>query len=138
MAAALLDARLDRVAVASAGLDAPHGEPAADEAVAAMRARGVDIATHRATRVSAELCRKADLILVMSRMQQREIEWRYPFARGRVFLWCEHDGRDVFDPMGESADRFDACCALIEEGVAHWAERIGEVARLRPAMGASR
>lgn len=127
MAAGLLARLLPDVAVTSAGLDAPVGEPAAPEAVALLSERGIDYSAHRAIRLSGAQCRAADLILVMSSTQRREVEALHSFTRGRVFSVRAVDGIDVFDPVGLPLDRFRACFALIAAGVEQWAARIEQM-----------
>ncbi|MBN3823269.1 low molecular weight phosphotyrosine protein phosphatase [Burkholderia sp. Ac-20384] len=131
MAAGLFACLLPEVAVTSAGLDAPVGHPAAPEAVAVLRSHGIDLSGHRAVRLSDAMCRAADLILVMTVAQRREIEARHPFARGKVFLVREFDRVDVFDPVGESRERFDACYALLATGLADWIAHLGYAGRRR-------
>jgi protein-tyrosine phosphatase len=127
MAGGMLGRLLPGVVVTSAGLDAPVGRLAAPEAVALMRAHGVDLSSHRAVRLTASLCREADLILVMIAVQRRELEARVPFARGRAFLVRAVDGIDVFDPVGQSIEQFRRCCALLTQGVTQWATRIRQM-----------
>jgi len=131
MAAGLFARLLPEVSVTSAGLDAPVGEPAAQEAVAVLRSHGIDLSGHRAVRLSDAMCRDADLILVMTVAQRRELEARHPFARGKVFLVRAFDSVDVFDPVGESRERFDACYALLATGLADWIAYLGYAGRRR-------
>jgi protein-tyrosine-phosphatase len=53
------------LAVASAGVGALEGEPATEEAVRAMAARGIDITAHRARRVTPSMLAGFDLVLTM-------------------------------------------------------------------------
>ncbi|PFH19518.1 MULTISPECIES: low molecular weight protein-tyrosine-phosphatase [Burkholderia] len=131
MAAGLFASLLPGVAVTSAGLDAPVGHPAAPEAVAVLRSHGIDLSGHLAVRLSDAMCRAADLILVMTAAQRRELETRHPFARGKVFLVREFDRVDVFDPVGESRARFDACYALLATGLTDWVAHLGYAGRRR-------
>ncbi len=60
-----LDARLGvgRVVVDSVGIE-PGGQPPIPDAVEAMRRRGLDVASHRSRRLTAERLACADLVLV--------------------------------------------------------------------------
>jgi protein-tyrosine phosphatase len=131
MAEALLRARLPGVDVRSAGLDARDGQPADPHAVELMRARGLDIAAHRAHRVPPGLASGADLILTMDAGQRRRLEHRLPAMRGRVFTLGMPDsfngrvpGFDIPDPYRGPRASFEHCLRLIERGVDAWCARI--------------
>lgn len=53
------------ITVSSAGLGAPDGEPATEEAVLALAGRGIDISAHRARRVTPSVLAAAGLVLAM-------------------------------------------------------------------------
>jgi protein-tyrosine phosphatase len=76
MAEGLLRHRLDDLGIEariqSAGV-LDSGSPAAPEAVAALRARGIDISDHRSRRLSGPLVAGADLVLGMTREHVREV-----------------------------------------------------------------
>jgi protein-tyrosine phosphatase len=127
MAAGLFGAALPHADVTSAGLKALVGKPADPIARELMEERGIDIADHQARQLDAEMCQRADLILVMDREQRRAVEERYQFARGKVFRLGEFDDHDVFDPYRAGRDSFQRSLALIEEGAQQWAKRISRV-----------
>ncbi|HDR8933299.1 protein tyrosine phosphatase [Burkholderia vietnamiensis] len=124
MASAMLARALPFIQVRSAGLIALAGRPAAQAAIDAMRARGFDLTPHIAQPVHLGHVRASQLILAMTLVQCREIERRYPFARGRVFQLDHATKRDIEDPVGKSADVFEAVAAHIERAVAQWIVRI--------------
>src|SRR5918993_816046 len=98
MAQAVLASALPQATVASAGTSAMIGMPADEGAQRLMRLRGLDLSQHRAQQVNREMCRWADLILVMDGEQKRELEKNYPAAYGKIFRIGEHAKRDVPDP----------------------------------------
>lgn len=126
MAEALLRQALDgRIAVASAGVTAPVGEPADPLACEVMAERGVDISAHRARQVDAALLAQHDLVLTMDSFHDEWLHKRHPQLRGRVFRlrhWCED--RTVEDPYRMPKAAFELAFDSISEGVAHWAERL--------------
>lgn len=63
------------MAVASAGFIGP-GRPSPEYALATAQAYGVDMSTHRSEVVTSENLRAADLVVVMSRAQQKGISAR--------------------------------------------------------------
>ena len=112
MAAAYLQAALAEqggagIQVASAGLHALPGLPAAAEARQAVAEDGLSLAEHRSRPLDEELVTWADLILVMTRAQAEELQRRFPAAAGRVALWREWAAGsavadpDVPDPFGQ-------------------------------------
>ncbi len=127
MAQGLLTAALPRIPVRSAGLNALSGTPADETAVRLMRARGIDIAPHRALQITRDLCAQAELVLVMSADQRKRLEETYPFACGRVFRLGEFSKRDVPDPYRQSERAFGESLQLIDEGVHEWLLRIQKI-----------
>jgi protein-tyrosine-phosphatase len=98
--------------VSSAGVAALDGNPAATEAVAAMRALGIDISGHRARSVTRGLIEASDLVLAMEEGQLRSISsLRVPGPDARAFLLLklgevvEGDLSDVFDSAHAAGDR---------------------------------
>jgi len=73
MAEAMLRQAMPGRRVASAGLNALVGMPAAPYAQEVMRMRGFDVSTHRAQQIGRSLCTDADLILVMDRRQRASL-----------------------------------------------------------------
>jgi protein-tyrosine phosphatase len=127
MAEGLVKAALPDRQVSSAGLGALVGQGADPIACALMKERGLSIDAHRAQQIQSDMCRRADLILVMDGGQRREIEQRYPFALGRVFRLCERSGQDVPDPYRAGDSAFRTSFALIENGAQQWVQRISRV-----------
>jgi protein-tyrosine phosphatase len=127
MAEGLLKTALAHTRVRSAGLAALSGMPADPAAVRLMAERGIDIRGHRALQVTRELCREAELVLVMSAEQRKRLENDYPFATGRVFRIGEFHKRDVLDPYGQSEATFRDSFRLIDEGVREWLLRIDKL-----------
>jgi protein-tyrosine phosphatase len=127
MAMGLLAAALPGVHLRSAGLEALVGMPADETAIGLMRARGIDISQHRAVQISRDLCLDAELVLVMSAQQRKEVEERYPTSHGRVFRIGEFCKKDVPDPYRQSRSAFAHALTIIDEGVSEWLRRIHQI-----------
>src|SRR5579859_6767949 len=91
----------------SAGLDALVGSPADELAVALMNERGIEIGSHRARQISRSIALEADLILVMDRQQQKQLEQLYPETKGRVFRLGQWIDEDIPDPFRLPRAEFD-------------------------------
>jgi protein-tyrosine phosphatase len=98
--------------------------PADDIAVRLLGERGLDIAAHRAVQITRRMCLDADMVLVMSREQRRQLESMYPEVCGRVFRVAEHADRDIPDPYRQPEPAFRHALELIDVGVASWVQRI--------------
>ncbi len=97
------------VRIRSAGTHAVAGEPVAPWArEVAWEEAGVDLSGHRARRLTRELLRKADLVLVMTLSQARSIQRMEPSFAHKTYLLTSfpktHRGtaEDIADPMGGS------------------------------------
>ncbi|WP_069268919.1 low molecular weight protein-tyrosine-phosphatase [Paraburkholderia nodosa] len=123
MAAAMLGSLLKEQQVASAGLNALVGMPAAQYACDVMRERGHDITGHRATQIARSLCSSADVILAMDGAQKRQIESQFSFTRGRVFRLGEFLDIDVEDPYRRPKSEFERCAELISVCLTEWTAR---------------
>jgi len=88
--------------VASAGVWAMDGSPAARYTQAVVEKRGFDLSSHRAQGVSRELLRRYDLILTMERGHKEALQAEFPGLANRIYVITEMvDCRgDIADPMG--------------------------------------
>ena len=137
----------DDIRVTSSGTWAYAGREAMPEAIEAARARGVDLNPHGATATDADTLKRADLIVAMTSVHEREVLELLPEAadklvllkeiaeiepersdgagslegRLRGFLAGERPTRrrslDVDDPMGLPAHVYERCAGELEAGV---------------------
>ena len=110
--------------IESAGLSAMVGHPADDKAIACMDALNIDMRSHVAKQITAELIKRSDLILVMSSNQQKHIEQTWPFAKGKVFRLGHWQGQNVPDPYKLDQAFFEQTCTNIATYVADWQSHI--------------
>lgn len=117
--------------IASAGVWALEGRPAAQHAQTVMAERGLDIRQHRARSTDRELVRSFDLILTMEQGHREALRAAFPEIAGRVYLLSQVAGSsgNVADPIGGSLEEFrqvaDAIDNLLEKGF----EQIVELAQ---------
>jgi protein-tyrosine-phosphatase len=111
------------VVVMSAGISAAPGSRAADEAIAIMKERGLDLASHESQPLSDRLVRFADVIITMTRSHRDAILTHWPEAESRTHVLSRGHG-DVSDPIGGPADLYRRCAEQIDEYLAEWASEL--------------
>jgi protein-tyrosine-phosphatase len=87
--------------VDSAGLDAFEGTPPTEETIEVMKARGVDIASHRSKPFNPHLG-KNDMVLTMTKSQKERILAEHPTLAGRTFMldeYARNKPEDIPDPF---------------------------------------
>jgi protein-tyrosine phosphatase len=88
----LIEDLADRAAtirVVSAGTGAVSGETAAQNAIEVMAKEGIDLRSHRARRLSADLVAGADLVLTMTLEQKKTVLNIAPAAKNKIFTLSE-------------------------------------------------
>jgi protein-tyrosine-phosphatase len=90
--------------IASAGVWAYNGMPATSNAVAAMRARGLDLKEHRSKGVSEALLKQFNLILCMTLEHKQSLARNYPEQASKIYLLREmvDEVDEIDDPVGFS------------------------------------
>lgn len=112
MAEGLLRYNCDFCDVLSAGIHAPDGSPASENAVQAMQRRGIDISGHRAATVTASVMSDADVVLTMTGAHKQALQQLFPEAAEKIDTLGEFVDLDVEIPdpyMGDS--RVYSACA---------------------------
>jgi protein-tyrosine phosphatase len=112
------------VDVRSAGVGALVGEPADDTAITMMRARGIDLAPHRAQQATLALCRWAELVLVMEMHHRDALIDIDSAVRGKTFLLGHWEKQEVPDPYRRPQSTWNEAVGQIERGVAAWGARL--------------
>jgi len=103
------------------------GKPADPIALELMAERNIDISSHIARQINRDMCSSADIILVMDSFQKRELEQRYPQARGKVFRLVGDEENGVLDPYKLGRDAFEEALGTIERGTHSWVSRINKI-----------
>ena len=124
MAEALLKQRFPEKNIDSAGVGALVGHSADPAAIEIMQAQNIDISTHVAKQIDEKLAQKADLIFTMSEGQNKWIEERWPFCRGKTFRLGHWDGKDIADPYKHDISAFQTAYEDILRGLDEWQDKL--------------
>jgi len=133
MAKALLEKILreknrDDVEVLSAGIMMLGGLSATEPTKEILQRQGIDVSGHLSQRVTCEMLKKSDIILVMERMHEQRILELGAEVKNRLFLLKEFAKIDdnnlvIADPIGKSIEFYENTFAIIKEAV----ERISNI-----------
>ena len=133
MAEALLKKKLKEknrrdVEVSSAGIMMMGGLGATEYTRELLKKEGMDVSAHLSRRVSEEMIKKTDIILVMEKLHEERILQLVPEAKNRVFLLKEfakidNNMLDIADPIGKSQEFYLQTFAMIKESI----ERIADI-----------
>lgn len=123
LAEAILKKNFPNISISSAGLSAMVGSPADKTSIEIAKENGLDISNHRGRQVNFEMCRNADLILVMERFHISELVAKFPWTRGKVFCISSSD---IPDPYRKSRDIFDHTYKEILLGIRDWSLKISK------------
>jgi RpiB/LacA/LacB family sugar-phosphate isomerase len=108
--------------VKSAGVAAPQGMPASEEAVQALAEWKLDLGGHRSKPLSPRLVDEAALIVVMTATHAQAVVSRFPEARGKVRMLtsfgASRQPEGIPDPIGLSLDVYRHTRDRIDSAVA--------------------
>ena len=124
MAEALLKQRFPEKNIDSAGVGALVGHAADPAAIKIMEQQNIDITNHVAKQIDENLALKADLIFTMSDSQNKWIEERWPFCRGKTFKLGHWNDKDIADPYKHELSAFQTAYQDIVEGLNEWQDKI--------------
>jgi protein-tyrosine phosphatase len=103
------------VKVFSAGISAPDGARAADQAIQAARTVGADISRHRSRNLTRELIKEADVVFCMTDSHVSQARRIAPDEAGKIRKLDTHG--DVPDPVGGGPDVYRAAAVRIEKAL---------------------
>lgn len=91
----------------SAGINAHEDCGATDEVILLLEEEGIDVSFHRARKLTREMIKQADLILVMTADHEKAVREAAPEALDRIKLLKEFtgdvsNGKNITDPFGGS------------------------------------
>lgn len=124
MAEALLKQRFPEKNIDSAGVGALVGHSADPAAIKIMEDQNIDITTHVAKQIDETLAHKADLIFTMSDSQNKWIEDRWPFCRGKTFKLGHWSDKDIADPYKHEMSAFMTAYEDIVSGINDWQDKL--------------
>ena len=132
-----LGSERERVEVTSAGVAAWEGQPATEASVEVAAADGIDLRSHRSRRVSPQIVRAADLILVMERAHLASVLalGADPERTHVLSEWPEpgDPALPVSDPFGASREAYEECWHLIKHHMKRVLPALREALRARSA-----
>ena len=101
------------------------GKPADETATLIASEKGVSLENHQAQQLTAQLCAKQDLILVMEQGHIDALTEIVPEARGKTMLFGHWmNSVDIPDPYRQSIEAFDHAYSLIEQSAQAWAKKL--------------
>lgn len=107
---------LHGVNIVSAGVFAPPGRDASEEARSEIRKRGGDLEGHRTQPLSAERVREADAVFCMTQSHRQVALDLAPEAADRVMM-LDPQGKEISDPLGGGPGTYSACADEIQAAV---------------------
>lgn len=121
----LKDAGKDDIEVHSAGIMPVGGMTPTSETIEVMKKEGVDVSEYRSRYLTAEMIRKADLILVMESFHKNEVLNRVPEASAKTFLLKEFGNTaeqnplrlGVKDPIGKPIEDYRHALVTIKNEI---------------------
>lgn len=94
--------------ISSAGVSAANGCPPCENAIEALREKGMDISRQRSRLLTPKMIQEADLLITLTRGHQRAVLSAVPQSEGKVFLLksfgVAQSTLDIYDPVGEALD----------------------------------
>ena len=124
MAEYLLKQQYPELHIESAGISGLTGHQADKKARLCMERLDIDMSPHIAKKLTSDLIKRADLVLVMSQNQQKHIEQTWPFSKGKTFRLGHWQSKNVPDPYQHDQTVFDETCILIQNCIADWKKYI--------------
>lgn len=112
------------IEVFSAGIAAMPGEPASPRAINALAGLGIDLKKHRASRLTAEMVKTADLVLTMTGTQKEYVRKMVPTVRVLTLAEYAGQGTDIPDPVGQPLVVYQRCAARMKEMIALALQRL--------------
>ncbi len=121
----LLKAAMPGKHISSAGLGALVGHDLDAQARRGAEQQGLICPTHHARQLTRELCRQADLILVMENRHREGVIQLCPEARGKVFLLAQGlNPNEIADPYRKSEAVFTQTYVQLQHACSAWAQRL--------------
>ncbi len=111
------------IQIASAGIAAMPGSPAADQATQVMNQQGLEIGDHASQPITERTAQVADLILTMTNGHRQALISHWPMLEPRTKT-LRADGGDISDPIGSPVEVYQACADQIEQSLRHWVDQV--------------
>jgi protein-tyrosine phosphatase len=115
------------LSVSSAGVHAIIDDPAQPNSLAVANEHGIDITSHRARQLTAEIINAHDLVLVTDEMVRKIAMQQFPFATGKIKLMGNFRHFEIVDPYRKPKANFDTMYVDIENCLKDWLQKIWNV-----------
>lgn len=107
--------------VHSAGIIAKNDMPANESSIRTAQAHNLSLENHQSRRLTTDLCREADLILVMENDHINKVHQQFPETRGKVMLFGQWLNKiEIPDPHKRSDEMFEHVYILMEKTAQSW------------------
>ncbi|KPD03948.1 protein-tyrosine-phosphatase [Moellerella wisconsensis] len=111
--------------VHSAGIIAKNDMPAYESTIRIAQQHNLPLNNHQSRRLTNELCREADLILVMENSHIDKVHAQFPETRGKVMLFGQWLNKtEIPDPHKRSDEMFEHVYLLMEKAAHQWKGKI--------------
>lgn len=111
--------------IESAGLVGLKGHDMEPTAREVALVNGLDCGEHVARKLTSELCRANDLILVMEARQKERLSLSFPEASGKSFLLTHwNGGHDIPDPFKRGREAFERIYPMMQQATLAWAAKL--------------
>lgn len=121
----MLQAQFPNKKVHSAGIIAKDDRPANESAIRIAQKHDLSLEKHLSRRLNSELCKEANLILVMENSHIDRIHQQFPETRGKVMLFGQWLNKtEIPDPHKRSDEMFEHVYQLMEKAVIQWQGKI--------------
>ena len=117
----------DGIQVLSCGLFASRGMSASENAILAMREKGIDISNHRANNINEDVINDADLILTMTNSHKQMLIGAFgDGVKDKVYTVCEYVDMDgeISDPYGGNIACYKECADMLEGAIGEIYDKI--------------
>ena len=113
--------------VSSAGVHAMVDDPAQPHSIAVASENGIDIKSHRARQLTADIIQAHDLILVTDEPVRRIVMQQYPFATGKIKKLGNFRNQEIVDPYRKPKKDFETMYVDIEGCLQDWLKKIWRI-----------
>jgi protein-tyrosine phosphatase len=111
--------------ISSAGLVGLEGQDMETTARTVAEQNGLKCGEHIARKLTSEMCRDSDLIMVMESGQKDRLSQKFPEASGKTFLLTHWNGKnDIPDPYRRGREAFERIYPMMKEATEAWAEKL--------------
>ena len=107
------------ITVESAGTFAGNGEPASAQSVSVMKGYGIDLSTHKSSKLTKEKTDEADLIIAMTSSHRHHIGSMSFSAlkKTRTLLEFMQNKGNISDPFGGTEKIYSDCFSEMKEAL---------------------